>query len=176
MSRTHKVWNTIITAFIAICMGLSLAVPILNGADNGSGSTATTSISASRAVKKTTEVATQSNESTASQSAMTADAPAATIVSSHEATAQQGFVSTVAYRKTAPRRRAPARRRTPARRAPARRSAHRRAPAGNRPRREGYFHGEFCAARRRGTKTIDAKNGKVLTCKIARGGRYRWAQ
>ena len=155
MSRTHKVWNTIITAFIAICMGLSLAVPILNGADNGSGSTATTSISASRAVKKTTEVATQSNESTASQSAMTADAPAATIVSSHEATAQQGFVSTVAYRKTAPRR---------------------RAPAGNRPRREGYFHGEFCAARRRGTKTIDAKNGKVLTCKIARGGRYRWAQ
>ncbi|MFC2625898.1 MAG: hypothetical protein ACFNZJ_02020 [Parascardovia denticolens] len=102
MSRTHKVWNTIITAFIAICMGLSLAAPILNGADNGSGSTATTSISASRAVKKTTEVAIQSNGSTASQSAMTADAPAATIVSSHEATAQQGFVSTVALSQDRP--------------------------------------------------------------------------
>lgn len=173
-SQNHKVRN-LLWGIIAV---LSLIVPVSQAA------LAPTSLSGTAAVPATH---TASQQKVKVSSSAQADQIAA--ASTRNENTGYRLVTVAARRRVARRvtRRAPVRhsrvrrsrvRRAPARRArraPVRRTPVRR-PASNKLRREGYFHGEYCRASRRGTKTIDAKNGNIITCKVARDGRLRWAK
>ncbi len=169
-SQNHKVRN-LLWGIVAV---LSLIIPVSQAA------LAPTSLSDTAAVSAT---------HTASQQKVKASSSAQNdqIVAVPTRNENTGYrlVTVAARRRVARRvtRRAPVRRsrvrrsrvRRAPRRAPVRRTPVRR-PASNKLRREGYFHGEYCRASRRGTKTINAKNGNIITCKVARDGRLRWAK
>lgn len=169
-SQNHKVRN-LLWGIVAV---LSLIIPVSQAA------LAPTSLSDTAAVSATHTASQQKVK--VSSSAQT-DQIAAT--STRNENTGYRLVTVAARRRVARRvtRRAPVRRsrvrrsrvRRAPRRAPVRRTPVRR-PASNKLRREGYFHGEYCRASRRGTKTIDAKNGNIITCKVARNGRLRWAK
>lgn len=169
-SQNHKVRN-LLWGIVAV---LSLIIPVSQAA------LAPTSLSDTAAVSATHTASQQKVK--VSSSAQT-DQIAAT--STRNENTGYRLVTVAARRRVARRvtRRAPVRRsrarRAPARRAPRRAPVRRtpvRRPASNKLRREGYFNGEYCRASRRGTKTIDAKNGNIITCKVARDGRLRWAK
>lgn len=174
-SQNHKVRN-LLWGIVAV---LSLIIPVSQAA------LAPTSLSDTAAVSATHTASQQKVK--VSSSAQT-DQIAAT--STRNENTGYRLVTVAARRRVARRvtRRAPVRRsrvrrsrvrRAPARRAPRRAPVRRtpvRRPASNKLRREGYFHGEYCRASRRGTKTIDAKNGNIITCKVARDGRLRWTK
>ncbi|BAR06177.1 Uncharacterised protein [Scardovia inopinata] len=169
-SQNHKIRN-LLWGIVAV---LSLIIPVSQAA------LAPTSLSDTAAVSATPTASQQKVK--VSSSAQT-DQIAAT--STRNENTGYRLVTVAARRRVARRvtRRAPVRRsrvrrsrvRRAPRRAPVRRTPVRR-PASNKLRREGYFHGEYCRASRRGTKTIDAKNGNIITCKVARDGRLRWTK
>ena len=169
-SQNHKVRN-LLWGIVAV---LSLIIPVSQAA------LAPTSLSDTAAVSATH---TASQQKVKVSSSAQNDQIAAT--STRNENTGYRLVTVAARRRVARRvtRRAPVRRsrarRAPARRAPRRAPVRRtpvRRPASNKLRREGYFHGEYCRASRRGTKTIDAKNGNIITCKVARDGRLRWTK